>query len=43
MAAKMVDRLEQQGRLDTVTPGNIAYYTLPASQEWPPRQRFEPR
>ena len=28
LAAKMVDRLEQQGRLDTVTPGNIAYYTL---------------
>lgn len=28
MAAKMVDRLEQQGKLDKVTPGNIAYYTL---------------
>ena len=28
LAAKMVDRLEQQGRLDTVTPGNIAFYTL---------------
>ena len=28
LAAKMVDRLEQQGRLDTVTPGNVAYYTL---------------
>jgi hypothetical protein len=28
MAAKMVDRLEQQGKLKKVTPGNIAYYTI---------------
>ena len=28
MAAKMVDRLEQQGKLNKVTPGNIAFYTL---------------
>lgn len=28
LAAKMVDRLEQQGKLGKVTPGNIAYYTL---------------
>lgn len=28
MAAKMVDRLEQQGKLGQVTPGNIAYYTI---------------
>jgi len=28
MAAKMVDRLDQQGKLGTVTAGNIAYYTL---------------
>jgi len=28
LAAKMVDRLEQQGKLGTVTAGNIAYYTL---------------
>ena len=28
LAAKMVDRLESQGKLNKVTPGNIAYYTL---------------
>ena len=28
MAAKMVDRLEQQGKLNKVTPGNVAFYTL---------------
>lgn len=28
MAAKMVNRLEDQGKLQTVTPGNIAYYTV---------------
>jgi len=28
MAAKMVDSLEQRGKLDKVTPGNVAYYTL---------------
>jgi len=28
LAAKMIDRLEQRGKLDKVTPGNIAYYTV---------------
>lgn len=28
MAAKLIDRVEQQGKLGKVTPGNIAYYTL---------------
>jgi hypothetical protein len=28
MAAKMVDRLDQKGKLNKVTPGNIAYYTI---------------
>ena len=28
MAARMVNRLDQQGKLDRVTPGNIAYYTI---------------
>lgn len=28
MAAKMVDRLEQQGKLGKVTASNIAYYTI---------------
>lgn len=27
-AAKMVDRLEQQGKLGKVTPGNISYYVI---------------
>jgi DNA-binding NarL/FixJ family response regulator len=28
MAARMVDRLDKQGKLKKVTPGNIAYYTI---------------
>jgi hypothetical protein len=28
MAARMLDRLEQRGKLKTVTPGNVAYYTI---------------
>jgi hypothetical protein len=28
MAAKMIDRVEQQGKMGKVSPGNIAYYTL---------------
>jgi hypothetical protein len=28
MAARMLDRIEQQGKLGKVTPGNIAYYTI---------------
>ena len=28
MASKMIDRLEHQGKLGTVTPRNIAYYTI---------------
>ena len=28
MAAKMIDRVEVQGKLGKVTPGNIAYYTI---------------
>ena len=28
MAARMVDRLEKQGKLQSVTPGNVAYYTI---------------
>jgi hypothetical protein len=28
MAAKMIDRVEQQGKLNQVTPGNISYYTI---------------
>jgi len=28
MAARMIDRVEQQGKLGQVTPSNIAYYTI---------------
>ena len=28
MAAKLIDRVEQQGKLEKVTPGNVAFYTL---------------
>jgi hypothetical protein len=28
MAARMLDRVEQQGKLGKITPGNIAYYTI---------------
>jgi hypothetical protein len=28
MAAKLIDRIEQQGKLEKVTPGNVAFYTL---------------
>jgi hypothetical protein len=28
MAARMLDRVERQGKLGKVTPGNIAYYTI---------------
>jgi hypothetical protein len=28
MAARMLDRVEQQGKLGKITPGNVAYYTI---------------
>ena len=28
MAARMLDRVEQQGKLNKVSPGNVAYYTI---------------